>query len=226
MSIATDIGPTSKYRSKPLDRLGWWASRLIALNGFAGIFVILPLGFQIHVLGQIQGGLADPEAADLSDLLVAGGYGLLALGFLCSGLTVLFWTYRAAANVHAVHPGAMEIRPGWAVGWNFVPIWSLWKPYQAMKQIWQASVSPDPVPDMFAKWWFGWVGFNLISNGSGRMLDRATENGDIDKMQMALVLTIVEIALFMMACYFFYRIVCDITRAQKTMASSTAHVFE
>ena len=32
--------------------------------------------------------------------------------------------------------------PGWSVGWFFVPIMNPWKPFQAMREIWQASAEP------------------------------------------------------------------------------------
>ena len=49
---------------------------------------------------------------------------------------------RANRNARAF--GApLSNSPGWAAGWFFVPIAFWWKPYYAMKEIWQGS-DPDP----------------------------------------------------------------------------------
>ena len=57
---------------------------------------------------------------------------------------VLFciWIYRANYNARQLGATDMQFSPGWAVGWNFIPIANLWKPYQAMREIWQASADP------------------------------------------------------------------------------------
>ena len=55
----------------------------------------------------------------------------------------------------------MSISAGWAAGYFFIPIMNLWKPYQAMKEIWQGS-DPDPTVHAFSvrvpallPWWWG-----------------------------------------------------------------------
>ena len=50
---------------------------------------------------------------------------------------------------------------------------NLWKPYQAMKEIWRASARPDKVddaevPGWLPLWWFLWLAFSITSNFAGR----------------------------------------------------------
>ena len=59
---------------------------------------------------------------------------------------VLMWIHRANYNAHQLGAAEMKFTPGWAIGWYFIPIAMLWKPYQAMKEIWQASFNPS-------RWW-------------------------------------------------------------------------
>ena len=33
----------------------------------------------------------------------------------------------------------MKFTPAWCIGWFFMPVWCLWKPYQALREIWNAS---------------------------------------------------------------------------------------
>ena len=57
-------------------------------------------------------------------------------------VTLMRWIYRANLNARGLGAQGMTFTPGWSVGWYFVPIANLWKPYQAMKEIWQASCNP------------------------------------------------------------------------------------
>jgi hypothetical protein len=58
----------------------------------------------------------------------------------------------------------MRFTPGWSVGWFFVPILNLFKPYQAMKEIWLASMPSDETPwperkapPVVGWWWILWL---------------------------------------------------------------------
>ncbi len=61
----------------------------------------------------------------------------------------------------------MRFTPGWAILWYFIPIANLWKPYQAMKEIWKASADPhDPgaaeTSRLLPWWWFLWILSNIV----------------------------------------------------------------
>ena len=82
---------------------------------------------------------------------------------------VVFCMFMVRANRNARSFGSpMSITPGWAAGYFFVPILSLWKPYQAMKEIWQCS-DPDPgahaftsrVTPMLGWWWALYITHNI-----------------------------------------------------------------
>ncbi|MCY1171993.1 hypothetical protein D9M73_121190 [compost metagenome] len=98
---------------------------------------------------------------------------LYMLAFLVSAICVGRWIYRANANAHTLSD-AMMISPGWSVGWYFIPIASLFKPFQAMRETWQVSVCPSdpysaPVPAVMRIWWGLWVASNILSNVSSRI---------------------------------------------------------
>jgi len=124
----------------------------------------------------------------------------------------------------------MEITPGWAVGWNFIPIATLWKPYQAIRQIWQAShnlQAPEsvPVPNLFVWWWTFWIITQFI-NPSWEDDVSVLDGGEIGEAQSDTIWSIAEFVTVAAACYFLFRIIREINRVQKTMASNTASVFE
>ena len=56
----------------------------------------------------------------------------------------------------------MKYTPEAALGWYFVPVFNLWKPQDAMQELWQASEHPrNPAARHHAElvftWWFLWV---------------------------------------------------------------------
>lgn len=72
------------------------------------------------------------------------------------------WIYRIAANLRVHGVWDLTNSPGWSIGWYFIPIANFWKPYQAMKEIWQASASPQQwrdstVPSLLPVWWTLWL---------------------------------------------------------------------
>lgn len=75
---------------------------------------------------------------------------------------VLTWIHRANHNARALGASGLAFTPGWAVGWYFVPIAFLWKPFQAMREIWRASSAPGewrrrPGSPLLGWWWALWI---------------------------------------------------------------------
>ena len=98
-------------------------------------------------------------------------YPVAAIGLATTVLAGI-WIYRAAINLRALGAKDMAISPGWAVGWYFIPIANLWKPFQAMKEIWQASLNPlqggkSAAPRVLRIWWGLWLlGFLVPLTGT------------------------------------------------------------
>jgi len=138
-------------------------------TGFLWGYMILNAVAQIGsfytemVSGRTLGILNPTDYLVLANILV----------LLVTGIIVLRWVYRASVNAHAAAPD-LTITPGWAVGWYFVPIASLWKPFQAMKEIWlgshyganwEAGYSSD-----LLNWWWGlFIVDSFIGNASWRL---------------------------------------------------------
>ena len=65
-------------------------------------------------------------------------------------------------NARALGAADLEFTPGYAIGWYFVPIMAVFKPYQAMKEIWRASANPadwqtQSTPLLLPGWWLLWL---------------------------------------------------------------------
>ncbi|MES2593334.1 MAG: DUF4328 domain-containing protein [Bacteroidota bacterium] len=58
---------------------------------------------------------------------------------LTSSVVFLMWVYRAYDNLTKLNITSLNFTPGWAVGYWFVPIMSLFKPHTVMREIWEET---------------------------------------------------------------------------------------
>jgi hypothetical protein len=134
---------------------------------------------------------AEGAANDTRQQVISATYFVLLL------ITVIVfcrWIYRANGNARALGAIGMEFTPGWSVGWYFIPIASLWKPFQAMREIWKASLNPthwrnEPTPAILGWWWFGWIASNASAQIDLRMSAGAH---DISSLSAASVVGVVD----------------------------------
>jgi len=116
----------------------------------------------------------------LTVIVILRGVGTLVTVAI-TAILVLTWIHRANHNARQLGAADMKYTPGWAVGWYFVPIAWFWKPYQAMKEVWQASANPSgwhgqTVSPLLHWWWALWIlpwGLSLVDWAVGRNLDEA-----------------------------------------------------
>ncbi len=99
--------------------------------------------------------------------------GLRVLLLLTTGVCFLIWTYRLHRNLRAFGVERLSVTAGWAVGYFFVPVISLYRPYQIFSEIWKAS-DPGPaprdgaawqalkVPALVGVWWAFWLCSGII----------------------------------------------------------------
>jgi hypothetical protein len=95
------------------------------------------------------------SGADVQIQIVSGLLGLATLGAF---VAMLVWKHRAYNNLLG-RCSVLRSTPQGAVGWYFCPIMSLWKPYEAMKDIWCNSPH-DCAADVsiLRGWWAALVG--------------------------------------------------------------------
>lgn len=136
--------------------------------------------YQNNVYTSQEEAVADGEANDQRQGII---FIFRILVFIASGILILRWIYCANDNVRQLGAKEMTFTPGWSVGWYFVPIFNLWKPYQAMKEIWRASYSPSNWRNAVAAgsplpwWWFLLLTTNFLDKIAYRISAQA---GDID----------------------------------------------
>lgn len=174
------------------DKLTRWVRYLIFAQAAIAVISIISGQLEYRLLQDFQLGRFDSEAqattaAEASDLRQQVVAILYILTFIIAGWTILRWIYRANQNARLLGAEGMTFTPGWSVGWYFVPVAYLWKPYQAMKEIWRASHRPGdwqtvPAGALVSWWWLFWIVSNILGQAIFRMSLRAD---DLDELIFA-----------------------------------------
>jgi hypothetical protein len=97
------------------------------------------------------------------------------LSFTATAVLFLVWFHRSYQNLAAFGTRDLQFSASWAVGWWFVPIAGLWKPYFVTAEVWNASnlVAPPPPLVMSRRggdasiirlWWTAWLVALLLFN--------------------------------------------------------------
>ncbi|MGZ4074372.1 MAG: DUF4328 domain-containing protein [Bacteroidia bacterium] len=118
---------------------------------------------QYQLLSGVKNGIAvTPDVANANDSRQQMIVLVNALLLITSSILFLVWIYRAYENLYSLKINHLSCTPGWAVGYWFVPVISLFKPYVIVKEIWdetQAYVLPQAEKKNIAKgyiiglWW-------------------------------------------------------------------------
>ncbi len=146
---------------------------------------------EYQLLSVIQAGEDyTQEQIDGNDLR-QGVIGLLQVAVtLITAIIFLKWTYRIINNAYSVDGSSLTISPGWGIGYYFVPILSLWKPYQALRDAYDVLISKCAVERnqlMFSLWWAAWI----ISCIAGQTVFRISLRAEtIDELIVATSITL------------------------------------
>lgn len=197
--------------------------KILLIAGFAVIGATL-----VGQIAELQGHISLDENAELTGaaaLYVAVGLTDVLLS-LVTIIVFSLWIYRAAANIVAAGTVGFDYTPGWAVGWYFVPIANLFKPYATMRQIWNASHGGqgdelERAEGLLAIWWGCWLLTNIASNISLRLTFNPSSPEELETgMQIGVFAALLSLALYPAA----YRLVDRITAAQRERLTS-AQIF-
>lgn len=180
---------SSGYVYRDLGKISRWIRILLIVSIVMAFIAIVSTIFEYRLLVAMQEGNFESEEAILS-AAEANDLRQLVIGFtqmsvaIAIGILSVIWLYRGNANVRALGATGLKFSPGWMVGWYFVPIANLWKPYQGMKELWQASTNQKAWPGSFVPSVLGWWwAFFLIQQSLGKAAFRqALRAEDFDEL--------------------------------------------
>lgn len=146
---------------------------IVATADFAGVASGI---FQAIILHRIAGGAHVSEATIVLNDLVYAGIGIVqSLAILMTAIVFLMWLHRAYANLGEVGTRVTRFTPGWAVGFWFIPILNVFRPYQVVSETWRRSewlnapgISTEKSPAVVGWWWLSF----LVSGTLGRIFAR------------------------------------------------------
>jgi len=157
------------YTFKPPGRLARALQIMLAVTGGLSLIVdawissLLRTGtFMLHTPATTADrfepaywtGTALPAAARIPSSLVWAVY-----------VVWLIWQHHATANLWARGYAGLKTRPGWAVGWWFIPFAHLAMPLVAMLELDRRS-TPDGTPrragGVLGWWWAAWLASSLV----------------------------------------------------------------
>ena len=151
---------------------------------------------EYEMLADAKAGSYPSEAQANSNDTRQAVIGFVQFGvFIFTFIVFMVWIHRANHNARKLGTEGMKFSPGWAVGWFFIPIANLWKPYQAMKEIWKASKysSPDwknqQADPILGWWWALWIISNTLGRASFRMSMRAEEVHELIRASMTTLIS-------------------------------------
>ncbi len=145
---------------------------------------------------------------------------------IVSGILSLCWIYGATRNALSFEPH-LDISPGWAVGWFFVPVYGLFKPFQYLSEVWKASLGPKGVDADAPRFMLAWWLLNVFGNVALTIASRLEKTSIAAGMTGDLAIEAAGLALVFSATLVFFKIVRDIHRNQLNTHSglNTAEVF-
>jgi hypothetical protein len=135
-----------------------------------------------------------------------------ALQVACYIVTCL-WLYRSRATAVAANPTFIHERsPVWSwLGW-WVPIVSLWFPYQVVRDILR-STSRGPVSGI-GGWWAAWLVYFTASRMATRAGTRLTPEATLQSADLLVTAEFVATFAMVVALVLWIRIIRDVTRFQ------------
>jgi hypothetical protein len=191
----------------------------IAIYLVIALGVVVFVGKGLETFGAIDMTAVDP---DLFTILFAFAYTGRYLAFLASIVLVSMWLYRAHANLRLAGIEG-EFSPGWAVGWYFIPIANLFKPFEAMRELWNAShMKPigfdAEAPSDVKIWWVCFIVGNILTNISTRINGYTGDPTPSGGYAMGALGALVTIA----SAWHLLRIVRNVDRAQRDEFTAAA----
>lgn len=221
---------TKLYKTRPIDRLGRIAIIAIYATLVTNVFHAAVAATDWFLLQGVAGDLPlGPYGEYPVHVAVTEATTMLRLPVLVVGLItsviVLKWIYRANMNAQ-VWTGGMRVSPPWSIGWFFIPIATLWKPFQGVADTWAASHGhplSSEAPNQLKVWWGLWLAAGAVTSVSNRMAWHADTVGI---MHMSAGLEVISALLSFGDGILFLDIVKRITTAQtQRLSAADSDVF-
>jgi Domain of unknown function (DUF4328) len=188
---------------------------IMALSA-AGISLMLgTAGDAISI--AIRSGAAGRSLSNSEQQAIGVAVGLPAILFLLAyigaAIAVPMWCHRVYRNLSSLGAQSLSFSPGWAAGAWFVPVLSIWRPYEVLREVWQNSRPKGESWTLLKVYWAAW----LIGNWLGTVTTTITRStSDIASDAVNLFINLVDLVAAVVAIL----VVLRVTRGQLTRIAS------
>src|SRR5690554_1726951 len=213
---------SSKYEYRESENLTTWTTNMIYVYLFISFISIISNFLEYDFLSKLDSGVYHDHSKMMADAYLSDNrqnvIGIIySIIFITSGFLILRWIHRANNNIRAVGAENLKFTPGWSIGYYFIPFLSLWKPYQAMKEIWKASTNPkkwenESTPGILPLWWTFWIISNI---GFSISLRLSEDNNSIEYLMGMNVFTQVLLGFDILCSFLLIKIIKQIHYNQK-----------
>jgi hypothetical protein len=143
----------------------------------------------IGVYSDMTNAIPSDEESLMAEGLAGIADSLLLPVYFATVIVFCMWIHRIYKNLPLLGAKNLRMTPGWAVGWYFVPFANLVKPYQGMKDAWNAcsldaeksflSWGERSAPALIKWWWGFWLVSNSVSRSVFRTYMRAETTSEL-----------------------------------------------
>jgi hypothetical protein len=200
--IEKNLGGQDYHYSKDLTSLTKFLKTMLWISLGISVISLLSDFMQMNLLSAGSFSQAEAKANDSRQLIT----GILYLvAFIVTGIVFLKWTHRANSNCHGFGAQGMKFSPGWSIGYYFIPFLNLYRPYQAMKEIWKVSTSPanwqnEMGSPLLGWWWALGLIAGFLGQASFRMFMKADTVSSLQaSTTMSIVSGVIDIPLYIVA---------------------------
>ena len=156
-------GPMRNTRTlgRVVRGLLWLQLAMTAIFGVLSIYIGMQSAKEVDVFFAADGLTQTPL-----NWIYTGVTGVMGFAFVLSVIFFCIWTNKSMKNAWALREDAAlpTMAPGWAVGYYFIPILMLWKPFEGMKEIWQVTFQGERELGLLRWWWGFWLLSNFADN--------------------------------------------------------------
>jgi hypothetical protein len=151
---------------------------LLAITALVLAWTALFHASGFDLIAQAEAGtLTDQEAADF-DTATQALAGTFLIFFVATAIAYLAWLSRTVDNIPHLTGELPMVTPRWSIGWWFVPIANVFKPYQIVKDA-ATRLAPNPSSaehGVILTWWLVWIASGLLGTIVSRLPEPETLN--------------------------------------------------
>lgn len=176
----------------PATLARWATGCLLASAGLAWIAVGVDLSALRLLFGGSDGAAVEEATRWAQRTTTSWLFGARLACLVVTAIAFLAWLYQARVNVRALGARRLRYERSWTLLGFLVPVLNVFRPYQVMREIWQAS-DPEvenafawktaPVPPLLRCWWALFVGWAALLTLTG--LSELGAGANLAKIQLS-----------------------------------------